>query len=132
MLPMTAAFVAKAEHALATAEREAAVRDRPNFDAVCLHSERCAERYLKATLLEAGIPFPDTRHLVVLLQLCLDLDPHWEHFRHHLRLLTTHGFQVEEADSVVTLEMAQESLDLCQEFRTAVRTSLGLTAYLTE
>ena len=127
MNPMTAALVTKAEMALATASREMQVQDRPNFDAVCLHSELCAERYLKARLHEAGIPFPETtRHLVVLLQLCLDLDPAWEVFRTHLRKLTTHGFQAGEPESHTPRDTARESLHLCTEFRYTVRKGMGL------
>ncbi len=127
MLPMTAALVTKAEMALATAQREMEVTDQPNFDAVALHSEQCAERYLKARLLEAGISFPESsHHLVVLLQLCLDLNPAWETFRHHLRRLTTHGFQAQEPEHLTPAEAARESLYLCTEFRAAVRLTLGL------
>ena len=127
MLPLTASLVTKAEMALATAEREMAVQERPNHGAVCLHSERCAERYLKARLVEAGIAFPEsTRHLVVLLQLCLDLDPEWELYRHHLRTLTTRGFQVDDPQTIMGRDAARECLDLGLEFRAAVRSRLGL------
>jgi HEPN domain-containing protein len=127
MTPTTSALIAKAEMALATAEREMRVEDRPNFDAVCFHSERCAERYLKARLHEAGVPFPEsTRHLVVLLQLCLDLDPGWEVFRPHLRKLTTHGFQADDLNVLTSREAARESLHLCTEFRFTARRGLGL------
>ena len=127
MMPMTAALVAKAEMALATAERELAVDRNANYDAVCHHAEQCAERYLKARLMEEDIPFPEyTRHLVVLLELCLEEDAAWETFRGHLRTLTTLGFQAEVTEHITGFEAAKESLGLCREFRAAARQSLGL------
>jgi HEPN domain-containing protein len=126
MLPMTAALVTKAEMAMATARREMQVTDRPNFDAVAFHSGQCAERYLKASLIEGGITFPDTRHLVVLLHLCLDRNPTWEAFRHHLCLLTTHGCLADAPDQVIPRATAEESLQLSLEFRASVRATMGL------
>ena len=127
MMPMSAALVAKAEMALNTAERELSVENNANFDAVCQHSEQCVERYLKARLMEEDIPFPEyTRHLVVLLELCLAQDPSWEAFRSHLRTLTTLGFQADLTEHVTGFEAAKESVELCREFRTAARQSLGL------
>ena len=127
MNPMTLALVAKAESALATAERELAVRVRPNYDAVCHHTGMCAERYLKARLMEDRIPFPEyTRHLVVLLELCLEQDARWEVFRGHLRAITTHEFQAADPEYVTTFEAARESMDLCVAFRRAARAQLGM------
>jgi HEPN domain-containing protein len=127
MMPMSEALVAKAEMALNTAERELAVEVGPNFDAVCQHAEQCVERYLKARLMEEDIPFPEyTRHLVVLLELCLEQDPTWETFRSHLRTLTTLGFQAEITEHITGFEAAKESLELCREFRAAARQTLGL------
>jgi HEPN domain-containing protein len=126
MLPMTTALVTKAEMAMATAQREMLVVDRPNFDAVAFHSGQCAERYLKASLIQGGITFPDTHHLVVLLHLCLDRNPAWEAFRHHLCLLTTHGCLADAPEHMIPRATAEESLRLAQDFRAAVRATMGL------
>jgi len=67
-------------------------------------------------------PFPEfTRHLVVLLELCLEENPQWEVFRTHLRALTTAGFRADEAEYFTTFEEARDSLGLCLEFREAAR-----------
>jgi len=114
MMPMTAALVSKAEMALSTAERELAVVEAANFGAVCHHAEKCAEFYLKARLYAEEIPFPEyTRHLVVLLELCLEQDASWEIFRSHLRTLTTLGFQSEDPDHTTTFDAASGCLGLC-------------------
>jgi HEPN domain-containing protein len=60
MKPTTAEWIIKAEGDYLTARRELAVKDNPNHDAVTFHAQQCAEKYLKARLIEAGVPFPKT------------------------------------------------------------------------
>ena len=100
MKDLTRAWVLKAEADLETANREVAVEERPNYDAVCFHAHQCAERYLKARLQQEDIPFPETNHLVVLLHLCLDLEPSWIDCIDHLRFLTSALMHVQEAEAV--------------------------------
>lgn len=69
MNPLTEEWVIKAESDRATAERELRVSTEPNFDAVCFHSQQCVEKYFKALLHEAKIPFPRTHDLSDLLNL---------------------------------------------------------------
>ena len=45
MKPITEEWVQKAEGDFGTAQRELLVRDRANYDAVCFHSQQCAEKY---------------------------------------------------------------------------------------
>ncbi|OPX99841.1 MAG: HEPN domain protein [Syntrophorhabdus sp. PtaB.Bin047] len=66
MNPLTAEWIEKAENDFATAVREMRVRKRPNYDAVCFHSQQCVEKYLKAILQENGIAFGKTHNLVIL------------------------------------------------------------------
>jgi HEPN domain-containing protein len=75
---LTKESVEKAEGDFATATREIRVRKTPNHDAVCFHSQQCAEKYLKALLQEAEVPFGKTHHLVSLLDLLLNVAPPWE------------------------------------------------------
>jgi HEPN domain-containing protein len=51
-------WIAKARGSFATATRECAVVVKPNYDAVCFHSEQCVERLMKALLLADGIQPP--------------------------------------------------------------------------
>ena len=66
MTPLAHEWVDKAEGDLATATRELGATDRPNYDAVCVHAQQCAEKYLKAILQEKRIRFPRTHDLVDL------------------------------------------------------------------
>ena len=126
MKPMAHEWVAKAEGDLAVMEREALVRKKPNYDAVCFHAQQCAEKYLKVRLCEAEIEFPKNHILAALLDLVLVVEPLWETFREQLIFLT--GFAVgfrypgESADK----KMALEARKLCRLFRRVAREAFGL------
>ena len=117
----TKAWAIKAESNLATAEREAAVKDDPNFEAVCHHAKECALHYLRARLEEAEIPFPFTSHLVVLLELCLELEPSWESYRDNLRFLTIAANQSLEPESHTNRKVAVQALEMTRTFRDEAR-----------
>lgn len=55
--------------------RELRARTAPNYDAACFHAQQCAEKYLKALLQEAAIPFGKTHNLSLLLYLLEDRYP---------------------------------------------------------
>lgn len=67
MQQLTEEWIAKAEGDFATARRELAATNLPNYDAVCFHAQQCAEKYLKAFLQESGIAFPKIHDLAALL-----------------------------------------------------------------
>jgi HEPN domain-containing protein len=48
----TAEWVEKAEGDFRTAARERNSDEYPNYDAACFHAQQCAEKYLKARLVE--------------------------------------------------------------------------------
>lgn len=125
MKPMTKAWAVKAEADLATAEREARVKDDPNFEAICHHAKECALHYLRARLEEAEIPFPITSHLVVLLELCLELEPSWDSFRDNLRFLTTSANQSMEPQSHINRKTAHQALEMARSFRDEARRGLA-------
>lgn len=124
MKPMTKAWAVKAEAALATAEREVKVKDDPNFEAVCHHAKECALHYLRARLEEAEIPFPVTSHLVVLLELCLELEPSWDAYRNNLCFLTTSADQSLEPESHTNRQTATQAWKMARSFRDAARMGL--------
>jgi HEPN domain-containing protein len=65
---IVAEWVEKAEGDFQTAEREMRSRKSPNYDAVCFHSQQCAEKYLKAFLVHFQIPFRPIHDLEALLE----------------------------------------------------------------
>ena len=94
MNPLTLEWIEKAEGDFATAQRELRARKIPNYDAVCFHSQQCAEKYLKAMLQEAGVVFSRTHNLVVLLELLKPVAPSWEMMHPQLQLLNGYAVEV--------------------------------------
>lgn len=126
MTDLTEAWVNKAEADLATAEREFKVREQINCDAICFHAQQCVMKYLQARLQMAEIPFPHTQHLVVLLELCQEVEPQWEMFRDLLRILSRVVSPIEEPDICSDFPTARLSVEFARVFRAQARKSLGL------
>lgn len=126
MKPLTREWVKKAEGDFATAQREVRARKSPNYDSSCFHSQQCAEKYFKARLQEAGIAFPHTHDLVVLLDLLLPVEPLWSGLKPTAKLLTQHAVKSRYPGSWVTREQAKEGFIRCKEVRSLIRQSLGI------
>jgi len=47
----------------------------PVYDAICFHAQQCAEKYLKAWLIEAAAAFPRVHDLEAVADLCLPTLP---------------------------------------------------------
>ena len=75
MKPITQEWIEKAEGDWGTLMRENRVRKNPNYDAVCFHAQPCAEKYFKAQLQEASVPFKKIHDLEVLLRDVLQIQP---------------------------------------------------------
>ena len=126
MKPTTAEWVAKAEADFATAQRESRVRKNPNYDGICFHYQQCAEKYLKARLCEAEIPFGRIHDLVALLEQALEVEPNWEIFRQDLAYLSDFAVAFRFPGESAEKESAVEAKRLCTFFRKTARTSLRL------
>lgn len=123
---LTQEWVSKAEGDFISAQREFRARKNPNFDATCFHAQQCAEKYLKARLQEANIPFGKTHDLVVLLDLVLPTEPLWAVHRSKLRDLTASAVEFRYPGEIADRETARTALAISKEIRHAVRNSLGL------
>ena len=126
MKPLTCEWIDKAEGDFVTASREIRVRKSPNYDAVCFHAQQCAEKYLKALLQEAEIPFGKTHHLVALLELVLAVESSWELLRPQLQCLNTYPVSVRYPGEAANKPMAQEAPSLPKLVRVEARKKLGL------
>ena len=114
MNPLTTEWVEKAEKDFATASREFRVRKLPNYDAVCFHSQQCAEKYLKAILQEQNISFSKTHNLTTLLDLITPKEPAWELMRPNLERLNVFAVQVRYPGESADKAIACEALNLCR------------------
>ncbi len=126
MKPITHEWVDKAEADFATAERELRARKNPNYDAVCFHSQQCAEKYLKARLQEANISFGKTHDLSALLDLVLPVESSWETLRGDLQALTVFAIAYRYPGESADKETAREAIMRCRKVRRIVRQALGL------
>jgi HEPN domain-containing protein len=116
----TREWMSKARADLATASREANVTEDANYDAVCFHSQQAAEKYLKASLVEAGVAFPRTHDLESLLDLCLPAHQSWERLRPDLQSLTSMGVEVRYPGTSADAEDARDALRIAELVRAAI------------
>ena len=128
MKASTREWIAKAEEDFIVATTLARPRKRPLWAAVCFHAQQCVEKYLKARLNEASVPFPRTHDLEQLLNQTLAIEPLWAAFRPALKRLTDAALLPRYPGSVFTKAEAQRALKTCKAFRKEGRLSLGLPA----
>jgi HEPN domain-containing protein len=118
-------WIEKAEGDFLTAEREARVRQHPNHDAVCFHAQ-CAEKYLKALILEHQLQFLPIHDLEVLLEQVVPVMPEFELIRDLLLLLNDYAVSVRYPGETVTKEEARAALKAVRTVRAFVRQRLPL------
>lgn len=126
MQPETAEWVGKAEGDFLTASREEAVTEAPNFSAVCFHAQQCAEKYLKALLVERGVYFPKTHNLVMLAGLLEHDDCDVSAIDAEASRLTPYGIDVRYPGGRPDAEAAREALHDGTAIRAHLRRLLGL------
>ena len=120
MQPLTTEWIQKAEGDLATAHRELRARKSPNYDAACFHAQQCAEKYLKALLQEAVIPFGKTHNLPLLLDLQQNRHPFLEMLRPVLAILNAYAVEYRYPGESTDKEVARQAVKLAEEVKLAV------------
>ncbi len=126
MKPITQEWVNKAEGDFATAQRELQVQQMPNYDAVCFHSQQCAEKYLKAFLQEENISFSKTHDLSTLLGLLLPVEPTWVTLRPTLDALTTYAVEFRYPGVSASQDIAIQAFQDCAVVRQIIRKKFSL------
>jgi HEPN domain-containing protein len=114
-------WIAKAEGDFATAARELAAPENPNFDAVCFHAQQCAEKYLKALLIAKGVTPPKIHDLVELHRLLVPICPEWHWPIEELRLLSRSAVLSRYPGEFAELEEAQAAFAICSRMRPRLR-----------
>lgn len=122
----TKEWVDKAEADFQSVQRELRARKLPNLDGACFHAQQCVEKYLKARLQDAGIPFPKTHDLTLLLDLIKPLEPLWQIYRPGMDRLNVYAIQFRYPGRTADRPMAKEALQICRKMRVVIRESLGL------
>lgn len=126
MKQITQEWVDKAEGDFATAQRELHVQEMPNYDAVCFHSQQCAEKYLKACLQEENIAFNRIHDLSRILDLLLPVEPKWETLRPTLEVLTAYAVEFRYPGISANKELAAQSFRDCVTIRQVIRQYFSL------
>jgi HEPN domain-containing protein len=125
MKAITQEWVNKAEGDFATAQRELQVKESPNHDAVCFHSQQCIEKYLKACLQEAAITFGKTHDLTALLNLLITLEPNWNTMRPTLDALTTYAVEFRYPGASANQLLANQAFQDYSSIRQIIRQHLA-------
>ena len=122
----TRKWVERAEEDWEVAVREARARKNPHYNLACNLAQQCAEKYLKASLMEAGIRFKKTHDLVELLNQILSVKPTWSTLQNDLSYLNTFAVDYRYPGVMATRALARDAIKSCRNLRKMVRTSLGL------
>lgn len=125
MRHLTTEWIRKAEGDLATARRELRARTAPNYDAACFHAQQCAEKYMKALLQEAEIPFGKTHNLSLLLDLLKEHHPGLELLRPTLAILNAYAVEYRYPGESADKDVARQAVKLAEEVKPVV---LGLVS----
>ena len=126
MTPTTREWVKKAEGDYDVVCVLLRSRKRSRYDAICFHCQQCAEKYLKGRLIEAGIAFPKTHELRVLLQLVLSVEPRWSALDSEMRTLAAWAVTSRYPGMDATNAWAKQAVTICRRFRRMARNALGL------
>ncbi len=125
MNEITKEWVDKAENDFDAADLTLHGREMPIVDAVCFHSQQCAEKYLKAFLQEHRIRFERRHELNVLLDLCVPLDGEFETLRDTLQSLEHYAVLIRYPGLIVPVEMAEQAFTATGKVRKFIRRKLG-------
>jgi HEPN domain-containing protein len=126
MNPAVAEWVEKAEGDFLTAGRELRARKLPNYDAVCFHTQQCAEKYLKAVLQENGERIPKIHFLLELLALVLTFDGSYEFLKADLQVLEDYAVRFRYPGHFAEKDEAQAAYAAAGTVRKFARQKLGL------
>lgn len=126
MKPITAEWVSKAEGDWEAAQKMYRARKFPVYDAACFHCQQCAEKYLKAKLIEAGIAFAKTHDLPSLLKLILPVEPSWLTLNQQLDALNKFAVVYRYPGNDATKADAKQAIEDCRAVRRFIRQAFGL------
>ncbi|MCX6360602.1 MAG: HEPN domain-containing protein [Armatimonadetes bacterium] len=126
MKPIAAEWIEKAEGDFAMACREMRARRCPSYDGACFHSQQCAEKYMKARLVEADVAVPRTHDLIALLDLVAAAEPGFVVVRTQLAGLTDYAVRYRYPGDSADRDEARQALLMCKQVRMVARGLLGL------
>lgn len=108
------------------AQKAYRARKAPVYDAAAYHSHQCAEKYLKAVLVEAGMPVAKTHDLLKLLNRILPLYPEWFRLHFPLNSLNKYSVLYRYPGNDASRADAKEAIKDSRRIRRAIRDALLL------
>lgn len=126
MNEVTKEWVDKAESDFSAADLTLHGGEAPIVDAVCFHSQQCAEKYVKAFLQENRIRFERRHELDPLLDLCVLVDAQFEVLRETLKGLERYAVMIRYPGWIVPVEMAEQAFESAGRVRDFVQKKLAL------
>jgi HEPN domain-containing protein len=118
-------WIRKAEEDYNAALALARQRKKSTPNAVTFHCQQCAEKYLKAFLVQSGVGFPKTHDLLELHKLCLGVNPAFELIGDLLDSLNPYAVEFRYPGDEVNADEAQEAIGAVKEVRRFMRSQLG-------
>jgi len=103
-------------------------RKRPTPSAVCFHCQQCAEKYLKAFLVQHEVAFPKIHDLRELRRLAVVVDPAIDLITDLLIRLAPYAVEFRYPGEEATVEEAEDAVRAVKEIRRFVRNKLGLSS----
>ena len=124
MNPLTEEWIQKAEGDYTTVKllQESPISSK---DVICFHAQQCIEKYLKAWLQEANIPFSKTHDLETLLDLIVPTIPAWQAWYSDFSTISEHAVDPRYPGKFANSE-AEQAAEICIKVRQAVRSELKL------
>ena len=119
-------WVRKAEEDYETAVTLIRKRKRPTPNTVCFHCQQCAEKYLKAFLVQQRVMFSKTHDLRELRRLVMTTDPTFDLITDLLLRLNPYAVEFRYPGEEATIEEAREAVAAMKAIRRFARSKLGL------
>jgi HEPN domain-containing protein len=110
-------WIHKAEKDFATARRELAAVDEPNYDAVCFQPQQGVEKLIKALLIYRGTTPTKTHDLAFLHQALAEVCPEWSWPMEELRFLTRAAVAFRYPGESADREEAAQAVEIASRLR---------------
>ena len=101
-------------------------REAPITSTACFHCQQCAEKYLKAFLVEHEIDFLRRHELIPLLDLCLSVDRQFAPLLKDLRRLDSFAVSSRYPGVRINSTTAEEAFKAAERVRKFVRKKLKI------
>jgi|CXWL01.1.fsa_nt_gi HEPN domain-containing protein len=111
-------WISKAEGDYRVASRELNVADSPSFDAVCFHSQQCAEKLIKALIIHRGGIPPKIHDLRKLDRLVKKAGVDLQESPKRLHLLSMSAVLSRYPNDSADREDAVTAFEICSNLRT--------------